>query len=57
MLFSTRPLDYRDWQPVPFTQLLAYQDGRLVFTGTCHGSEYRDDPEQLKLLYLAYAEL
>jgi glutamine amidotransferase len=57
MLFSTRPLDYRDWQPVPFTQLLAYQDGRLAFTGTCHGAEYRDDPEQLKLLYLAYAEL
>jgi glutamine amidotransferase len=56
-LFSTQPLEETGWQPVPFTQLLAYQAGVPVFQGTCHGAEYQDDPAQLRLLFLASAEL
>ena len=57
VLFSTQPLSPEAWEPVPFTQLLAYRDGALAFSGTCHGSAYQEDPEQLRLLYLACAEL
>lgn len=57
VLFSTHALDEDGWEPVPFTQLLAYQDGVLQFSGTCHGAEYQEDPEQLRLLYLSCAAL
>jgi len=39
-VFSTQPLDNSPWENVPFTQLLVYKNGRLVFTGTNHGNEY-----------------
>jgi hypothetical protein len=45
------------WEPVPFTTLLAYQGNQLLFTGTNHGQEYFVDEEKMKLLYLAFAEL
>lgn len=57
LLFSTHPLSQGTWEPVPFTQLLAFQAGTLAFTGTCHGYAYQEDPEQLRLLYLACSEL
>jgi glutamine amidotransferase len=57
VLFSTHALDEDGWEPVPFTQLLAYHDGKLQFSGTCHGAEYQEDPEQLRLLYLSCAAL
>jgi len=54
-LFCTVPLSRGVWHPVPFTQLLAYRQGQLVFKGTVHGNEYVPDPEQLKYLYSDFA--
>ncbi|MGM9538983.1 MAG: class II glutamine amidotransferase [Candidatus Onthomonas sp.] len=56
-LFSTVPLDRGDWQPVPFTTLLAYRDGMEIFRGTDHGQEYRDNPEDMRLIFVDYAGL
>ena len=46
--FSTKPLSDEDWQPVPLTQLLAYQDGELVYQGTKHHHEYIFNADQFK---------
>ncbi len=56
-VFATVPLDRESWEPVPFTTLLAYRDGREVFRGTCHGQEYRDNPNDMRLLFMDYSEL
>ena len=57
VIFSTVPLDEKDWQPVPFTTLLAYIQGDLVFTGTNHGNEYIENEENLKFLYSIFSDL
>ncbi|MCH5265412.1 MAG: class II glutamine amidotransferase [Lachnospiraceae bacterium] len=57
VLFSTQPLSTENWKPVPFTTLLVYCDGKLVFTGTNHGNEYIDNEENLKLIYQAFSNL
>lgn len=60
IVFSTTMLDHLEeftWEPVPFTQLLAYQDGRLIETGTKHGHEFVYTEEKLRLLYLDYSSL
>ena len=54
--FATVPLDYRVWLPVKFTTLLGYKDGRHILTGTCHGHEYVDNPEDMEFMYLDYLE-
>ena len=55
--FSTRPLSEGDWESVPFTTLLGYQSGELLYTGTNHGNEYFFDPSTYHPLYLAYSGL
>lgn len=55
--FSTRPLTEENWQPVPFTTLLAYRDGRQLFQGTNHGNEYIESEENLKFLYQIFSNL
>ncbi len=55
-LFATVPLDNRLWLPVTFTTLLAFRDGRHIMTGTCHGNEYVDTPEDMQYMYLDYME-
>lgn len=57
VLFSTQPLSKEEWNPVPFTTLLAYRNGKLLFTGTEHGNEYVDNEENLKFLYQAFSNL
>lgn len=56
-LFSTRPLDRDKWENLPMNTLLAYQNGRLKFTGTNHGNEFVDSEEKMRLLFLDYAGL
>ena len=46
--FSTKPLSEEDWYPVPLTQLLAYQDGELIYQGTNHHHEYVFNADQFK---------
>jgi glutamine amidotransferase len=41
VVFSTQPLDDScGWQPFPMTQLLAYKDGKQLFSGTVHGNVF-----------------
>lgn len=47
---ATAPLDDGIWQPVPFTTLVAFKDGDLVFTGTNHGKEFIETEEHLRIL-------
>ena len=56
-LFSTRPLSEEAWRPVTFTTLLAYRQGKRVFTGTDHGNEYKDSEENMKFLYQIFSHL
>lgn len=57
VLFSTTPLGREEWHPVTFTTLLAYRQGKKIFTGTNHGNEYKDSEENMKFLYHIFSEL
>ena len=56
-LFATVPLDSCPWKPVPMMRLLSFENGCLMDCGRCHGCAYRENPEDLKYLYMAYAGL
>lgn len=56
-MFSTVPLDGQVWKPLPLNTLLAFQNGKLMQTGTDHGYEYVEDPEKMRLLFLDYSTL
>lgn len=56
-VFSTVPLDGQEWKPLPLNTLLAFQDGKLMQSGTDHGYEYIEDPEKMKMLFLDYSAL
>ncbi len=56
-LFSTVPLDERNWEKVPFTTLCIYHNGDLVYTGKCHGNEYIDNEKDTRYLFLDYSAL
>lgn len=56
-LFATVPLSGEDWQPVPFTVLLAYKAGKRVLTGTTHGNQYIDNENDAKMLFVDYSSL
>lgn len=57
ILFSTRPLGQGTWEALPMNTLVAYRDGRLLFTGTDHGHEFVDSEEKMRLLFLDFAGL
>lgn len=57
VLVSTQPLSEEEWKPVPFTTLLVYRNGKLVFTGTNHGNEYVVNEENVKMLYQVFSNL
>ena len=56
-IFSTVPLTRNGWNLIPFTTLLAYKDGKQIFQGTNHGYEYKDNPNDMRLIFVDYAEL
>ena len=56
-VFATVPLDSCSWKPVPMMRLLAFDNGCLTDCGRCHGCAYRENIEDLKYLYMAYAGL
>lgn len=55
--FSTEPLSKENWEQLPMTRLLVYQDGRCIYQGTDHRQVYVEDAENVRLLYLAYSGL
>ena len=57
VFIATVPLSEEEWQPVPFTRLLAYYKGRLIKTGTNHNNEYFESEESMKMLYRIFANL
>lgn len=57
ILFSTQPLGKERWEKVPFTTLLAYREGKRIFTGTNHGNEYIDNEENMKYMYQIFSNL
>ena len=56
-LIATRPLSDANWQPLPFSQLLAFNKGRLIKAGTVHNHEYIESEEAMKLIYQIFANL
>lgn len=56
-LFATVPLCGGIWKPVPFTRLLAWENGELLFMGKDHGNEYTYDPEDMRYIYLDHSFL
>lgn len=56
-IFSTTPLDFGPWQPLPLNRLCAYQNGRHRFTGTDHKGEYKDNRKDMEFLFLDYSGL
>ena len=56
-LFSTKPLDSGHWDEIRDNTLLVYNQGKLVHTGKQHEFTYVEDPERMRLIYLAYSGL
>ena len=56
-VFCTEPLKKGHWEPVTFTALTAYRDGKCVMKGQPHGNEYIDNDDDLKYLFLNFANL
>lgn len=57
LIFSTKPLSKGTWKAVPFTRLLAVQDGAFIREAPPHGHEYVYDPEDYRYVYMGYAML
>ncbi len=55
--FATVPVGTEDWEPVPMTQLLSYEDGERRQAGTVHGSCYVENPADMQLLYQIFSDL
>lgn len=47
---ATVPVDHEVWQSVPFTTLIAFRNGEIVFRGTNHGKEFIETEEHLRIL-------
>ena len=56
-LFCTVPLIVGRWEPVPFTSLCVYQEGKRVFQGQPHGHEYVVNESDMQFLFSAFANL
>lgn len=53
--FATVPLDEWGWEPLPFTTLLAYKDGKEVRRGKCHGNEYIYNEKDMQMILSEYS--
>ena len=57
LILSTQPLDRGAWEPIPLNCPEGYCNGQLLYTGTNHGNEYFEKPEDMKHLFLDYSGL
>jgi glutamine amidotransferase len=57
LIFATDPLDNKKWESVEPCRLQAFKNGRRVLTGTVHQNEYIENPEDMRLIFLDYAQL
>ena len=56
-IFSTKPLDDGNWEPLPKNRLFVYHNGEIVYEGEEHSNTYISDPEKEKSIYLQFAGL
>ncbi len=56
-ILATVPLSEEAWQPLPFTRLTAFYNGKLYKTGTNHEHEYIESEESMRMLYRIFANL
>ena len=49
-VICTKPVDKWIWYPVPFTTLLAFKNGRIIYSGTEHKQEFIQTDEHLRIL-------
>lgn len=57
IMIATTPVTKEDWEPFPFTTLMAYKDGKIAIEGTNHGHVYLENKAALNQLLMTYAEL
>lgn len=57
VIISTMPLNNDLWECMPMNTLIAYKDGKQVYTGKSHENEFVDSEEKMRLLFLDYANL
>jgi glutamine amidotransferase len=57
LIFATTPLNKEKCEPVEPCRLQAYKNGRHVLSGTAHQNEYIENPEDMRLIFLDYAQL
>lgn len=57
IIVSTSPLDHYKWECVPINTVIAYEDGKVLYTGTPHHNTFIRTEEKMKHLFLDYAGL
>ncbi len=57
VLIATNPVGNQPWKELPMNTLLAFKNGRQVYSGNNHGKEYIDNEQDTKFLYLDSAWL
>jgi glutamine amidotransferase len=57
IMFATHPLDDGHWMEFPTNCLQVYKEGDLVYEGRRHDYTYIYDPEKMKAIFMAYANL
>lgn len=57
VLFATVPLDFEEWQLLPFTSLCVYKNGYQIYQGKPHGAKYVVNPLEMPYLFTTYSAL
>ncbi len=57
LFVATTPLDPSDWDPFPFTRLIAIKDGEQLIEGTNHGHVFVENNDAMNMLLMTYSEL
>ena len=57
IIITTQPLSVGTWEEFPFTKLMAFSKGKVVFEGTEHGHRYIEDKESVDQMNLTYSGL
>lgn len=56
-IIATTPVSKDDWEPFPFTTLIAFKDGKQVIEGTNHGHIFTENKAAMDQLLMTYSEL
>ena len=57
VMIATVPVSKRDWEPFPYTTLIAFKDGKQVISGTNHGHVFTENKAAMKQFMMTYSEL